>query len=296
MHDHAHGGTGSRDALVGAVAVTGAVLVVEVVAGLALSSLVLLGDAAHVATDLGALGLALGAVVLARRGRADQQRSFGLHRLEVLAALVNAALLIGASGAVLIEAAQRLAAPQPVAPLPLLAVGVLGLVGNLIAYRLLRPERDHSMAVQGAVAEVLADAAGSVAVILAGAVGLLTSWPYADPLLGSLIGVLILPRAVRLGARALRVLVQAAPPEIPVDRVEADLAGLSDVVGVHDLHVWTLTSGMEVASAHVVTRAGADAHDVLDRARDLLGERYGVEHATLQIEPETHEGCEQVRW
>lgn len=123
-----------------------------------------------------------------------------------------------------------------------------------------------------------------------------TGWAYADPIIGAAIGLFVLPRAWRLGRQALRILLQAAPPDLPPDQVRTDLAGLADVVDVHDLHLWTLTSDMEVASAHLMVRAGADTHAVLDRARELLHDRYDIDHATLQIEPDDHRGCDTVHW
>ncbi len=123
-----------------------------------------------------------------------------------------------------------------------------------------------------------------------------TGWPYADPLVAAGIGVLILPRTLSVARRALHILVQAAPAHVSVEAVRADLSRLDDVVGVHDLHVWTLTGRMDVASAHLMVREGADAHAVLDAARDLLMDDYGIDHATLQVEPETHEGCQELTW
>jgi cobalt-zinc-cadmium efflux system protein len=149
---------------------------------------------------------------------------------------------------------------------------------------------------QGAYLEVLADLFGSIGVIVSALVLWFTGWPYIDAIAGVLIGVAILPRTWRLGGQAVRILVQAAPPGVDVDGIHTDLAALPGVVDVHDLHVWTLTSEMEVFSAHVMVTAGTDPHGVLDRARDVLRERYGIDHATLQVEPETHEGCHEVSW
>lgn len=143
---------------------------------------------------------------------------------------------------------------------------------------------------------MLADLVGSVAVIVSAAVTALTGWAWVDPVAGALLGLWILPRTWRLARQALRVLVQAAPSGLDMDAMEADLAALPGVVDVHDVHVWTLTSDMEVASAHVVVDAAADSHAVLDQARVLMADRYGVRHATLQIEPDDHTGCSEVDW
>jgi cobalt-zinc-cadmium efflux system protein len=178
----------------------------------------------------------------------------------------------------------------------MLVVAVIGLVANLVAFRLLRDGAKESLNVEGAYLEVLSDTLGSVAVI-AGAVVLgITGWNWVDPLVAIVIGVFILPRTARLAARAIRVLVQAAPPGTDLDAMERDLAAVAGVVDVHDLHAWTLTSDMEVVSAHLMVGPGTDPHGVLDSARVVLLERYGVAHATLQIEPDDHQGCSEVAW
>ena len=197
---------------------------------------------------------------------------------------------------VLVEAIMRVRDPEPIESGLMLVLALVGLAVNVVAMVLLREGAEESLNLKGAYLEVLADLLASVGVVVAAAIVGLTGWDYADPIVAGLIGVFIFPRTVKLGAQALRVLVQAAPPEIDVEAVRADLATLSGVVDVHDLHVWTLTSDMEVASAHLMVAAGTDTHSVLDQARDLLGDRYGVHHATLQIEPDDHRGCDEVNW
>jgi len=150
--------------------------------------------------------------------------------------------------------------------------------------------------VQGAYLEVLSDMLGSVGVIVAAVVWGITGWTWVDPVIGAVIGVFILPRAYKLGRTAIRVLVQAAPAHLDVATLHADLAAIAGVVDVHDLHVWTLTSEMDVASAHVMVAAGVDTHGVLDQARALLAERHGITHATLQVEPDDHDGCNEMTW
>jgi cobalt-zinc-cadmium efflux system protein len=179
---------------------------------------------------------------------------------------------------------------------PMLVVAVLGLLANLMAFALLREGAQESLNVEGAYLEVLTDTVGSVGVIVAAVVVGLTDWTWVDPAVGLAIGLWILPRTLRLGGRAVRILVQAAPPGTDLDAIEAALAGLDGVVDVHDLHVWTLTSDMEVASAHLMIRAGTDSHAVLDQARSVLREGYRIDHATLQIEPDDHHGCDEVAW
>jgi cobalt-zinc-cadmium efflux system protein len=299
-HDHGAGlaraGERHRRPLAYAFVLIVTFLVVQVVAGFAAGSLALLSDAGHMATDALGLGMALAAVTAASRRGRDPQRTFGLYRLEILAALANAVLLVGVGAYVLVEAVRRLGDPPPVASRAVLVVGVLGLAVNLVAFLLLREGARESLNLRGAYLEVLSDALGSVGVIISGVVLLATGWAWLDPLIGAAIGCFILPRAVRLGREAIRILVQAAPPHVDVAAVESDLAALAGVVDVHDLHVWTLTSEMEVASAHLVIRAGTDNHGVLDQARVLLMERYHLAHATLQVEPDDHTGCDEVTW
>ena len=271
-------------------------MLVEVVGGLLTNSLALLSDAGHMLTDVVGLGMALAAIQLASRGTARRHRTFGLYRLEILAALANSLLLFGVALYVLIEALRRFGDPPDVPGVPLLVVASLGLAANLVAFALLRAGSKESLNVQGAYLEVLSDTVGSVGVIVGAIVLQVTGWAWVDPVVGVAIGLWILPRTWRLGAQAVRILVQAAPPGTDLDAMESDLARVEGVLDVHDLHIWTLTSEMEVASAHLMVRSGSDGHAVLDQARVLLRERYGIDHATLQIEPETHQGCDDVSW
>lgn len=291
-HGHGHGTAASaagrhRRPLVIAFGLTAAFMVVEIAAGLIFDSLALLSDGAHMATDVLGLGMALAAITLAQRP-ATSQRSFGSYRLEVLAALANAVLLFGVAGYVLVEAARRIGDPPEVPGAPLLVVAVVGLVVNVISFRLLTAGAKESLNVRGAYLEVLADMVGSVGVIVAAVVIFLTGWPYADTLIGVAIGLFILPRTWRLGGQALRILMQSAPPGVDVAALEAELAALPGVAEVHDLHVWTLTSGIESASGHVVVVDGADYHGVLDSVADLLRTEHGVTHTTIQCEPAGH--------
>ncbi len=299
-HDHA-ARAGARHAgrLRVALALTVGFLVVEAAAAFLTRSLALLSDAAHMLTDALGLGMAVAAITLATRAAAgigDGSRTFGLYRLEILAALANAMLLFGVAGYVLVEAALRLGDEPDVRAGPMLVVAVVGLAVNVIAFVLLRTGARESLNVEGAYLEVLSDLIGSVGVIAAAIVIATTGWEYADSLVAVAIGLWIVPRTVRLAGRALRVLLQAAPAHVDVAHVRADLAHIPGVVDVHDLHVWTLTSEMDVASAHLVTTVSTDAHGVLDQARDVLRDRYAISHATLQVEPDDHTGCAEVTW
>lgn len=271
-----------------------AFLVVEAVAAFLTGSLALLSDAGHMLTDAVGLGMALAAIQLAEGGRRGR-RTYGLYRLEILAALANSVLLMGVAAYVMVEALRRLAQPPEVLAVPMLAVAVVGLGVNLVGLGLLRSGAGRSLTLRAAFLEVLADALASVGVVLAALILLLTGWPYADPLFGAAIGVFILPRGWRLARQSLRILVQAAPPGLDLERLEEGLAGLPMVVDVHDLHVWTLTSEMEVASVHLMVRNEADTHAVLDQAKRIL-EQHGIDHATLQVEPEDHSDCEELTW
>lgn len=304
-HDHGPGlaraGERHRRPLLLAFGLLTVFLVVEVVAGFATGSLALLSDAGHMFTDVLGLGMALAAITLATRfasGRAagSTRHTFGLYRLEILAAFVNALLLFGVSIWVLIEAVRRLAGEHAVEGTPMLVVAILGLAANLVAFALLRAGSKDSLNVEGAYLEVLADTVGSVGVIVAAILLQLFGWWWADPVIAALLGLWILPRTWHLGRQAAQILLQAAPDDIDLAALQHDLAGIADVVDVHDLHVWTLTSEMDAASAHLVTVATADAHGVLDRARELLAERYGIAHGTFQVEPETHQGCRDIAW
>ena len=296
-HSHASVSAGARHKgrLFAAFGLLAAFMVVEVAAGLITNSLALLSDAGHMLTDVIGIGMALAAIQLAQRPSRSNQ-TFGLYRLEILAALANAVLLFGVALYVLYEAVSRFSEPPEVLGAPMLVVAVLGLAANLVAFALLRSGSKESLNLEGAYLEVLSDTIGSVGVIVAAIILQVTGWAWVDPVVGVGIGLFILPRTWRLGAKAVRILVQAAPPDLDLDALRRSLAAIPGVVDVHDLHVWTLTSDMEVASAHLVVTAGIDTHPVLDRARTLLADEHDIAHATLQVEPDDHEGCADVHW
>jgi cobalt-zinc-cadmium efflux system protein len=299
-HGHSHGSLSSgqrhKGRLLAAFLVLLTFMLVEVIGGIATGSLALLSDAGHMLTDVLGIGMALAAIQLAGRASQRTHRTFGLYRLEILAALANAVLLLGVAAWVLVEAIRRFDDPQEVFGVPMLVIAIAGLVANLVAFALLREGSKESLNVEGAYLEVVADTIGSIGVIVGAIVLEITGWTWVDPIVGLAIGIWIVPRTLRLGGQAVRILVQAAPTGTDLDAMRADLASDEEVVDVHDLHVWTLTSDMEVASAHLMVRTGADHHGVLDRARDLLRDRYHIGHATLQIEPEDHHGCDEVAW
>ncbi|MFH8257591.1 cation diffusion facilitator family transporter [Streptomyces roseolus] len=290
---HAHGprigsaGERHQKPLAIAFSITAAYALVEVIAGITTGSLALVSDAAHMGTDVLGLGLALAAIHLAKRPAAGQ-RTYGTYRLEVLAAVINGLLLFGVAFYVLYEAVERFRNPPAVPGVPMLIVAVIGLIINLISFRLLTAGAKESLNVKGAYLEVLSDMLGSVGVIIAATVIWTTGFQYADPIVGAAIGLFILPRTYKLMRQAVRIIMEVAPPDVDVAAAERDLAAIPGVEQVHDLHIWTITSGMEAASAHVVIKEGADWHAVLDRSREILAETYGVTHPTIQVEPASH--------
>ena len=272
-----------------------AFLVIEAGAAFATNSLSLLSDAGHVLADGVGLGLALAAVHMASRGTRHPSRTFGVYRLEIVAALANAILLLGVAGYVLVEAARRAGDPPQVPGGVVLAVAVAGLAANLVSFWLLRAGAAESLNVRAAYLDVVADAIASVGLLAGGVAIRFTGWSWIDPAVGAAIGLWILPRAWTLGREAVRVLVQAAPPEVDMETVEADLRSVPGVADVHRLHLWTLTSDLEVASAHLIVQPDADLHEVLDRAQVLLQDRYHVSHTTLQLEPDG-DACADLDW
>ena len=286
-HSHptaASAGGRHRRPLVIAFVITASYMVVEFVVGFSVNSLALISDAAHMGTDVLGLGMALAAITLASRP-ATQQRTYGLYRLEVLAALANGILLFAVAGYVLYEAIRRFSEPPDVPGLPLLITAVIGLIINLISFRLLTAGSKESLNVKGAYLEVMGDLLGSIGVIAAAIILFTTGWAYADPIIGVGIGLFILPRTFKLTRQALRILLEVAPPEIDMEAVRADVLAVPGVEEIHDLHVWTITSGMESASGHIVLKEGAEYSPILDGVLAVLREKHHIDHATIQCEP-----------
>ena len=277
---HAHGG--ARKALALALALVAGFAVVEALAGLVAGSVALLADAAHMLSDGLALGLALFAAWLALRP-ATPERSFGWRRAEVLAALANAVVLVVLGVWIVWEAAARLSDPPAVIGGWVLAAGAAGLVVNLAAARVLHGA-GSGLNVRAAMLHVLADLASSVGVILAGLIVIATGWRYADPLTGLAIGVLVIASTVGILRESIGVLLEGAPEGTDAREVGAAMASAEGVVGVHDLHLWTITSGFPALSAHVLVAAGADCHAIRRELEVLLRERFELEHTTLQVE------------
>ncbi len=273
-----------------------AFFVVELATGLASGSLALVSDAGHMAADVVTLGAALVATRIAARPDATGRRTFGSYRAEVFASGLAVLVMAGVSVYIAVEAVSRFGQDVAVGTGAMLLVGVLGLVVNLLALGLLRAGAQESLNVKGAYLEVLADTLGSVGVMLAAILVRTTGAAWWDTVVALAIAVFVLVRAVGLGREVLAVLGQQAPAGIDPAEVERALQEVPGVAAVHDLHLWTLTSGMNVATAHLVTPAGQDPHPVLVLAGVVLRDRFAIEHATLQVEPSNHEGCTDLSW
>ena len=262
--------------------ISAAVMVAEAVGGYAAGSLALLADAGHMLTDVAALGLALVVAHLCERP-VTPQRSYGLQRLEILAALVNGAALIVIAVGIGIEAWHRFRAPPTIHAGLLLGVASLGLVANVVSARILHSEHDHSLNQRGAYLHVLSDTLGSLGAIFAGVVVLLTGWTPADPLVSVGISLLILHGAWRLVKESTDVLLEATPAHISMREVHDRMASVPGVASVHDLHVWTVTSGVVAMSGHLVVRNPQDNQRVLEAVQERLG-HLGIDHVTVQME------------
>lgn len=270
--------------------------VVELTFGLVFGSLALLSDAGHMAADVVALGAALVATKIATRPDSTGRRSYGSYRAEVFASGLTVLLMLGVSVYVVVEAISRIGTAVDVQTGPMLIVGAIGLGINVLSMLLLRGGAQESLNVKSAYFEVVADAAGSVGVILAGWLVLVTGNGSWDTVVALAIGAFVAIRAVRLGRQVLSVLGQQVPEGMELDTISADLAAVPGVADVHDLHVWTLTSGMHVATAHLVTTAEAEPQSVLDDARAILRTAYKIEHATLQVESTQRQECHELDW
>jgi cobalt-zinc-cadmium efflux system protein len=295
-HGHGHAGARHRWRLAVAFVLVTVFFAVELVAAVVSGSLALLSDAGHMAADVVALGAALAATRIATRPDRTGRRTFGSYRAEVFASGLAVLLMLGVAVYVLIEALRRIGSPLEVASGAMLLVGGVGLVVNVSALALLRGGARESLNVKGAYLEVVADTAGSVGVVVAGLLVGATGDAWWDTVVAVAIAVFVAGRAIWLGREVLAVLAQHVPAGMDPATVEHDLRTLPGVADVHDLHLWTLTSGMNVATAHLVTADDDAAHQVLDAARDVLRDRHGVAHATLQVEPRSHTGCHEIDW
>jgi cobalt-zinc-cadmium efflux system protein len=295
-HAHRHGDCATdpvavrkraRDtrALAVVLVLTASYCIVEVVAGLLTNSLALLSDAGHMFTDVGALSISLFAIRLAQRPPTSS-KTFGYHRVEILAAFVNGLVLWLIVGLILSEAYKRFLDPPPVRSGAMMVVAAAGLGVNLLALWILRRSQAESLNVKAAFAHVLGDALGSIGALTAGVIMLATQWYLADPLVSAGIGLLILYSSWGIVRESVEILMQGTPRELSIDEIDACLKTIAGVQQVHDLHVWTQTSGMYLLSVHLVARGDVEPRSVIVAAQELLRERFGIAHTTVQVDAE----------
>jgi cobalt-zinc-cadmium efflux system protein len=295
-HGTAHAGARHRWRLAVAFGLVASFFVVELVVGLLSGSLALISDAGHMAADVVALGAALAATKIATRPDRSGRRSYGSYRAEIFASGLTVLIMLGVSAYVVIEALGRLGESVEVEAGPVLVVGIIGLLINVVSIVLLRGGSGESLNVKGAYYEVVADAAGSVGVIAAGILVSLTGQGWWDTLVALAIGVFVAVRAGVLAREVLAVLGQHAPEGMELSEIVRDLEAVSGVADVHDLHVWTLTSGMYVATAHLVVEDSASGQSVLEEARGVMRSKHHIEHATLQVETRATQACDEASW
>jgi len=293
-HNHAADRVSDRRRLILALVISGVVLIAEVVGGLVSGSLALLSDAGHVLTDMSSLVLSLLALVFAARP-ADARRTFGYHRLEILSALANGAVLVGLSTAIVVSSISRFSAPPPVDAKVMLPIATFGLLANLAAIWLLHGA--HSLNVRGAYLHVVSDTLSSVAVVAGGALMLWRPGLYIiDPILGTILAALVLYTSFRLLREAVNVLLEAVPHHLDAERVRGEVRAVAGIEDVHDLHIWTITSGLYALSAHIVIRPGAEGDNdaLLRTVKELLHKNHRIAHSTLQIESSAYEHVSHV--
>lgn len=274
-----------------ALGITIVFFVVEAIAGILTNSLALLSDSGHMLTDVLALGMSLLAMWVAQRP-ATEDHTFGYHRVEILAALVNGLTLVGISIFIFIEAYHRFQNPPEVAGLPMMIVAIAGLLINILSGLILHGSKDQSLNVRGAYLHVLGDALGSVGAIIAGFIMWTTDWMYADPIFSIIIGLIIIYSSSHLLRETIHILMQGTPANIvPVD-VRAAIEKIEYVSGLHDLHIWTLTNGIDALSVHVSLSKNAptDEYDeIIRKIRKMSHKKFGIEHTTIQIEQQADE-------
>ena len=281
-HDHTHGIT-NESRLKWALVLTSTYLVVEAVGGFLTNSLALLSDAAHMLTDVAALAISLIAIRVAARP-ADARRTYGYYRFEILAAAVNASALFLVAVYILYEGYQRFRTPPEVHSLAMLIVAAVGLFVNLASMRILSAGSHSSLNLKGAYLEVWSDMLGSVGVIAAALIIRLTGWSQIDPIIAVLIGLWVLPRTWTLLSESVNILLEGVPQSIELDEVEGALVSLQGVCAVHDLHVWSITSGKHSLTAHLSLTSDCNPETVMRQASSIITERFGISHTTIQTE------------
>jgi cobalt-zinc-cadmium efflux system protein len=283
-HSHSPAAVTHRSRLYGVLTLSGVTFVAEVGGGLLTGSLALLADAGHMLTDISGIIMSLIAIRFAARPATDA-KSFGYHRAEILAALGNAMLLFFVAVFVLVEALRRFQHPLEIQGGWMMLVAGIGLVVNIISMLLLRESSQESLNVRGAYLEVLGDTLGSLGVIAAGIIILATGWELADPIIGVGIGLFILPRAWLLLRESVDVLLEGTPKNLNIEALRLAIESLPGVLNVHDVHAWTITSGMHAVSAHITMHDPGQSVAILTQAKEVLSAKFGLTHSTLQVEP-----------
>jgi cobalt-zinc-cadmium efflux system protein len=281
--------------LILALAITGSWFIIELIGGLYANSLALLADAAHMLTDLAALSLSLFALKIATRP-ATHSKTYGYMRAEILAALANGIFLILIAIYIFYESYQRLMVPQEVKSIPMLVVAATGLVANIATAGLLFRSRHENLNLRGAFLHVVGDTLGSLGAIIAGILMIVRQWYLADPIVSALVGGLVLYSSWELVAESVDVLLEGTPRHLKVSNILTDLGQLKGAASVHDLHVWSIASGMTAMSCHLVLRPGEDAGMALAESSRLMREKYGIEHTTIQIEFDSRNPGDVVVW
>lgn len=292
-HGHQHGAGSNTRQLVIALSLTATFLAVEVAGGLIFNSLALLSDAAHMLTDAAALAIALAAIKIGQK-QADDRRTFGYRRFEILAAAFNALLLFAVAGYVLYEGIKRLIDPEPVESIGMLLIAAAGLAVNLIAMRVLAGSKDKSLNVKGAYLEVWSDMLGSLGVLLAAGIIWLTKWAWVDPVVAIAIGLWVLPRTWILLRDTTHILLEGAPQGVVIGDLRTAILAVPGVAALHDLHAWVSGADQPSATVHVTLEEGADPEAVRGDLTRLLAARFGIEHSTVQVETRPVDGAEEL--
>lgn len=287
---HAHRAAGNKRRMTIALVLAGGYMIAEVVGGLLTNSLALLADAGHMLADVAAIALSLAAMWIAERPPSPR-RTYGYYRAEILAALVNGATLVAIAIYIFVEAFGRLREPPQVAGGLMLGIATGGLIVNLFMLWILHDGKSDSLNVRGAWLHVLTDALGSVGAILAASLIWFFGWNWSDPAISIAIAALVIYSAWALLQESVSVLMESAPRGIDVDKVRDSLMSVASVTAVHDLHVWTITSGLDALSAHVVIDGSRPANECLAEIRESVHKRFGIDHVTVQIEPEEFGEC-----
>ncbi|NQX59594.1 cation diffusion facilitator family transporter [Paenibacillus qinlingensis] len=287
-HGHHHGHSGNKQGLLIALGITASIMVLELVGGLWTNSLALLSDSGHMLSDAGALALSLLALWFTAKP-SSARLSFGFHRIEILAALFNAVTLFVIAGLIIWEAIERFLHPAAVASGSMMLIACIGLIANLLsAWSLMRKGDVHgNLNLRSAYLHILGDALGSVGAIIAGAVMLLFGWYVADPIISIVVSLLILRGAWGVLKSTLHILMEGTPSSVSMDSVKQVLEGIEGVIDVHDLHVWTITSGIEAMSCHLLIKDDRDSQDILQQGITVIEKQFGITHATIQIEKST---------